>query len=226
MIKVEHISKQFKKVKAVDDVSLEVKKGEIVCLIGPSGSGKSTVLRCIHGLEVPETGHVYLNGEVLDPKKSNYQELRNKMGFVFQHFNLFPHMTVLENLTLSLTKVRHMEEEKANEIACNYLTRVGLLDKKDEYPNKLSGGQKQRVAIARALVNEPKILLADEPTGNLDENNAWEIMKLLEEINERGTTVVVVTHNLDIVKAMKKRVITMRKGVVISDEDLGGTNEI
>ena len=107
MIKVEHISKQFKKVKAVDDVSLEVKKGEIVCLIGPSGSGKSTVLRCIHGLEVPETGHVYLNGEVLDPKKSNYQELRNKMGFVFQHFNLFPHMTVLENLTLSLTKVRY-----------------------------------------------------------------------------------------------------------------------
>jgi len=151
VIKVEHISKQFKKVKAVDDVSLEVKKGEIVCLIGPSGSGKSTVLRCIHGLEVPETGHVYLNGEVLDPKKSNYQELRNKMGFVFQHFNLFPHMTVLENLTLSLTKVRHMEEEKANEIACNYLTRVGLLDKKDEYPNKLSGGQKQRVAIARSL---------------------------------------------------------------------------
>ena len=129
MIKVEHISKQFKKVKAVDDVSLEVKKGEIVCLIGPSGSGKSTVLRCIHGLEVPETGYVYLNGEALDPKKSNYQELRNKMGFVFQHFNLFPHMTVLENLTLSLTKVRHMDEEKANEIACNYLTRVGLLDK-------------------------------------------------------------------------------------------------
>lgn len=126
-----------------------------MCLIGPSGSGKSTVLRCIHGLEVPETGHVYLNGEVLDPKKSNYQELRNKMGFVFQHFNLFPHMTVLENLTLSLIKVRHMEEEKANEIACNYLTRVGLLDKKDEYPNKLSGGQKQRVAIARSLCNKP-----------------------------------------------------------------------
>ena len=129
MIKVEHISKQFKKVKAVDDVSLEVKKGEIVCLIGPSGSGKSTVLRCIHGLEVPETGYVYLNGEVLDPKKSNYQELRNKMGFVFQHFNLFPHMTVLENLTLSLTKVRHMDEEKANEsksITCVFID-VGFL---------------------------------------------------------------------------------------------------
>ena len=125
MIKVEHISKQFKKVKAVDDVSLEVKKGEIVCLIGPSGSGKSTVLRCIHGLEVPETGYVYLNGEALDPKKSNYQELRNKMGFVFQHFNLFPHMTVLENLTLSLTKVRHMDEEKANEM----ISRAEILAK-------------------------------------------------------------------------------------------------
>ena len=177
MIKVEHISKQFKKVKAVDDVSLEVKKGEIVCLIGPSGSGKSTVLRCIHGLEVPETGHVYLNGEVLDPKKSNYQELRNKMGFVFQHFNLFPHMTVLENLTLSLTKVRHMEEEKANEIACNYLTRVGLLDKKDEYPNKLSGGQKQRLCLARTIIKNPDIYIFDEATSNIDvesEEKIWE----------------------------------------------------
>ena len=155
MIKVEHISKQFKKSKKqFDDVSLEVKKGEIVCLIGPSGSGKSTVLRCIHGLEVPETGHVYLNGEVLDPKKSNYQELRNKMGFVFQHFNLFPHMTVLENLTLSLTTVRHMEEEKANEIACNYLTRVGLLDKKKmSIQNKLFRWTKnKRVAIARSFM--------------------------------------------------------------------------
>ena len=195
MIKVEHISKQFKKVKAVDDVSLEVKKGEIVCLIGPSGSGKSTVLRCIHGLEVPETGHVYLNGEVLDPKKSNYQELRNKMGFVFQHFNLFPHMTVLENLTLSLTKVRHMEEEKANEIACNYLTRVGLLDKKDEYPNKLSGGQKQRVAIARSLCTSPEIMLFDEPTSALDPISTLKIEELLLQLKDQYT-IAIVTHNM------------------------------
>ena len=195
MIKVEHISKQFKKVKAVDDVSLEVKKGEIVCLIGPSGSGKSTVLRCIHGLEVPETGHVYLNGEVLDPKKSNYQELRNKMGFVFQHFNLFPHMTVLENLTLSLTKVRHMEEEKANEIACNYLTRVGLLDKKDEYPNKLSGGQKQRVAIARSLCTSPEIMLFDEPTSALDPISSLKIEELLLQLKDQYT-IAIVTHNM------------------------------
>ena len=195
MIKVEHISKQFKKVKAVDDVSLEVKKGEIVCLIGPSGSGKSTVLRCIHGLEVPETGYVYLNGEALDPKKSNYQELRNKMGFVFQHFNLFPHMTVLENLTLSLTKVRHMDEEKANEIACNYLTRVGLLDKKDEYPNKLSGGQKQRVAIARSLCTNPEIMLFDEPTSALDPISTLKIEELLLQLKDQYT-IAIVTHNM------------------------------
>ena len=214
MIKVEHISKQFKKVKAVDDVSLEVKKGEIVCLIGPSGSGKSTVLRCIHGLEVPETGHVYLNGEVLDPKKSNYQELRNKMGFVFQHFNLFPHMTVLENLTLSLTKVRHMEEEKANEIACNYLTRVGLLDKKDEYPNKLSGGQKQRVAIARAIVNNPRYILADEPTGALDTETSRQVMDTLIELNRKGTTIIVITHDPDIA-ALCTRSVRIEDGRVV-----------
>ena len=199
MIKVEHISKQFKKVKAVDDVSLEVKKGEIVCLIGPSGSGKSTVLRCIHGLEVPETGHVYLNGEVLDPKKSNYQELRNKMGFVFQHFNLFPHMTVLENLTLSLTKVRHMEEEKANEIACNYLTRVGLLDKKDEYPNKLSGGQKQRISIARVFLKNPPILIFDEATSALDNESESIVQESLEKLSQDRTTFVI-AHRLSTIK--------------------------
>ena len=215
MIKVEHISKQFKKVKAVDDVSLEVKKGEIVCLIGPSGSGKSTVLRCIHGLEVPETGHVYLNGEVLDPKKSNYQELRNKMGFVFQHFNLFPHMTVLENLTLSLTKVRHMEEEKANEIACNYLTRVGLLDKKDEYPNKLSGGQKQRVAIARSLCTSPEIMLFDEPTSALDPELVQEVLKVIKSVADENITMIIVTHEMSFAHQISDKVIFMDQGQIV-----------
>ena len=217
MIKVEHISKQFKKVKAVDDVSLEVKKGEIVCLIGPSGSGKSTVLRCIHGLEVPETGHVYLNGEVLDPKKSNYQELRNKMGFVFQHFNLFPHMTVLENLTLSLTKVRHMEEEKANEIACNYLTRVGLLDKKDEYPNKLSGGQKQRVAIARSLCTSPEIMLFDEPTSALDPEMVIEVLEVMQQLAKEGMTMIVVTHEIEFARDVADKIIFMADGVIAEE---------
>ena len=212
MIKVEHISKQFKKVKAVDDVSLEVKKGEIVCLIGPSGSGKSTVLRCIHGLEVPETGHVYLNGEVLDPKKSNYQELRNKMGFVFQHFNLFPHMTVLENLTLSLTKVRHMEEEKANEIACNYLTRVGLLDKKDEYPNKLSGGQKQRISIARVFLKNPPILIFDEATSALDNESESIVQESLEKLSQDRTTFVI-AHRLSTIKNAKHICVLTENGI-------------
>ena len=215
MIKVEHISKQFKKVKAVDDVSLEVKKGEIVCLIGPSGSGKSTVLRCIHGLEVPETGHVYLNGKVLDPKNANYQELRNKMGFVFQHFNLFPHMTVLENLTLSLTKVRHMDEEKANEIACNYLTRVGLLDKKDEYPNKLSGGQKQRVAIARSLCTNPEIMLFDEPTSALDPELVQEVLKVIKSVADENITMIIVTHEMSFAHQISDKVIFMDQGHIV-----------
>ena len=221
MIKVEHISKQFKKVKAVDDVSLEVKKGEIVCLIGPSGSGKSTVLRCIHGLEVPETGHVYLNGEVLDPKKSNYQELRNKMGFVFQHFNLFPHMTVLENLTLSLTKVRHMEEEKANEIACNYLTRVGLLDKKDEYPNKLSGGQKQRISIARVFLKNPPILIFDEATSALDNESEGIVQESLEKLSQDRTTFVI-AHRLSTIKNAKHICVLTENGI----EEQGNHEEL
>jgi ABC-type polar amino acid transport system ATPase subunit len=221
VIKVEHISKQFKKVKAVDDVSLEVKKGEIVCLIGPSGSGKSTVLRCIHGLEVPETGHVYLNGEVLDPKKSNYQELRNKMGFVFQHFNLFPHMTVLENLTLSLTKVRHMEEEKANEIACNYLTRVGLLDKKDEYPNKLSGGQKQRISIARVFLKNPPILIFDEATSALDNESESIVQESLEKLSQDRTTFVI-AHRLSTIKNAKHICVLTENGI----EEQGNHEEL
>ena len=221
MIKVEHISKQFKKVKAVDDVSLEVKKGEIVCLIGPSGSGKSTVLRCIHGLEVPETGHVYLNGEVLDPKKSNYQELRNKMGFVFQHFNLFPHMTVLVNLTLSLTKVRHMEEEKANEIACNYLTRVGLLDKKDEYPNKLSGGQKQRISIARVFLKNPPILIFDEATSALDNESESIVQESLEKLSQDRTTFVI-AHRLSTIKNAKHICVLTENGI----EEQGNHEEL
>ena len=176
-------------------------------------------LRCIHGLEVPETGYVYLNGEALDPKKSNYQELRNKMGFVFQHFNLFPHMTVLENLTLSLTKVRHMDEEKANEIACNYLTRVGLLDKKDEYPNKLSGGQKQRVAIARSLCTNPEIMLFDEPTSALDPEMVIEVLEVMQQLAKEGMTMIVVTHEMGFAKTVADRVIFLENGKIVEEND-------
>ena len=221
MIKFNNIEIKFGDFTAIKDLTLEVKKGEIVCLIGPSGSGKSTVLRCIHGLEVPETGHVYLNGEVLDPKKSNYQELRNKMGFVFQHFNLFPHMTVLENLTLSLTKVRHMEEEKANEIACNYLTRVGLLDKKDEYPNKLSGGQKQRISIARVFLKNPPILIFDEATSALDNESESIVQESLEKLSQDRTTFVI-AHRLSTIKNAKHICVLTENGI----EEQGNHEEL
>ena len=207
MIKVENMTKQFNSLKAVDDVSLEIKKGEIVCLIGPSGSGKSTVLRCIHGLEKPEKGAVYLNDQLLDPKEEHYRELRNKMGFVFQHFNLFPNMTVLENLTLAPIQVMKKSKEEAKEIACQYLKRVGLLDKKDEYPNKLSGGQKQRVAIARSLCMNPEIMLFDEPTSALDPEMVIEVLEVMQELAKEGMTMVVVTHEMGFARTVADREI-------------------
>lgn len=183
MIKVKNIVKQFKDLKAVNDVSLEIKKGEIVCLIGPSGSGKSTVLRCINGLEIPESGEIYINNQLLDSTDSQqFKALRGKMGFVFQHFNLFPHKTVLENLTLAPIKVLQVDEEAAKQKACKLLERVGLLDKKDEYPNKLSGGQKQRVAIARALCMDPEVMLFDEPTSALDPEMVIEVLEVMQEL--------------------------------------------
>lgn len=217
MIKVEHITKQFNELKAVNDVSLEIKKGEIVCLIGPSGSGKSTVLRCIHGLEKPEKGKIYLNNQLLDSKESHYRELRTKMGFVFQHFNLFPHKTVLENLTLSPIQVMGKSKEEAEKIACKYLERVGLLDKKDEYPNKLSGGQKQRVAIARSLCLNPEIMLFDEPTSALDPEMVIEVLEVMQELAKEGMTMVVVTHEMGFAKTVADRVIFLEEGKIIEE---------
>lgn len=217
MIKVEHITKKFKQLKAVDDVSLEIKKGEIVCLIGPSGSGKSTVLRCIHGLEIPEEGHIYLNDQLLDRKADNYKQLRSQMGFVFQHFNLFPHKTVLENLTLSPIQVMGKTEAEAEQIACQYLDRVGLLDKKDEYPNKLSGGQKQRVAIARSLCLNPEVMLFDEPTSALDPEMVIEVLEVMQELAKEGMTMIVVTHEMGFARTVADRVIFLEEGKIIEE---------
>lgn len=219
MIKVEHITKQFNDLKAVNDVSLEIKKGEIVCLIGPSGSGKSTVLRCINGLEKPEKGLIYLNDQLLDPKESHYRELRNKMGFVFQHFNLFPNMTVLENLTLAPIQVMKKSKSEAEEIVCQYLKRVGLLDKKDEYPNKLSGGQKQRVAIARSLCMNPEIMLFDEPTSALDPEMVIEVLEVMQELAQEGMTMVVVTHEMGFARTVADRVIFLEDGKIIEENN-------
>ncbi len=218
MIKVEHITKKFNDLKAVNDVSLEIRKGEIVCLIGPSGSGKSTVLRCINGLEIPEEGTVFINEQPLNAKNPQaFKELRSKMGFVFQHINLFPHKTVLENLTLAPIQVLGMEQEAANQKALELLKRVGLSDKKDVYPNKLSGGQKQRVAIARALCLGPEVMLFDEPTSALDPEMVIEVLEVMQELAKEGMTMVVVTHEMGFARTVGDRVIFLENGKIIEE---------
>ena len=217
MIKAEHVTKKFGDLHAVNDASLEVKKGEIVCLIGPSGSGKSTFIRCIHGLEKPEEGAVYIEGEKLDPKASNYMALRGKMGFVFQHFNLFPNMTVLENLTLAPIQVRKKTVEEANQTAEKYLKIVGLSDKRDEYPNRLSGGQKQRVAIARALCLEPEMMLFDEPTSALDPEMVEEVLEVMQELAREGMTMIIVTHEMGFARTVADRVVFLEDGKIVEE---------
>lgn len=221
MIKAEHLSKNFGKLHALNDVSLEVKKGEVVCLIGPSGSGKSTFLRCIHGLEVPDQGTRYLDGERMDPSDpKKYRELRSRMGFVFQHFNLFPNKTVLDNCVLAQVSVLKRSEDEAKKIALDYLTKVGLLDKKDSYPNALSGGQKQRVAIARALCMEPEIMLFDEPTSALDPEMIKEVLEVMKELANQGMTMIVVTHEMGFARKVGSRVVFLEAGKVIEESDV------
>ena len=222
MIKVDHITKQFKQLKAVDDVSLEIEKGEIVCLIGPSGSGKSTVLRCIHGLEKPEKGEVYIDGQLLDPSKPDYMTLRRRMGFVFQHFHLFPNMSVMDNLTLAQIEVMKQTQEEAEKTAADLLKRVGLLDKRDEYPSKLSGGQKQRVAIARALCINPEVMLFDEPTSALDPEMVVEVLDVMKELAHQGMTMVIVTHEMGFAKEVATRMVFLEDGKIVEE---GNTKE-
>ena len=222
MIKVDHITKQFKQLKAVDDVSLEIEKGEIVCLIGPSGSGKSTVLRCIHGLEKPEKGEVYIDGQLLDPSKPDYMTLRRRMGFVFQHFHLFPNMSVMDNLTLAQIQVMKKTKEEAEKTAADLWKRVGLLDKRDEYPSKLSGGQKQRVAIARALCINPEVMLFDEPTSALDPEMVVEVLDVMKELAHQGMTMVIVTHEMGFAKEVATRMVFLEDGKIVEE---GNTKE-
>ena len=223
MIQVDHITKKFGKLKAVDDVSLTLKKGEIVCLIGPSGSGKSTVLRCIDHLEKPEAGSIYIDGALLKEGTPEYNKLRSKMGFVFQHFNLFPNMTVLENLTLAPLKVMGMTEEEANAVAIKYLQKVGLEDKKDTYPNKLSGGQKQRVAIARSLCLNPEVMLFDEPTSALDPELVKEVLDIIRKLKTQNITMLIVSHEMNFVKEISDRVVVLEKGKIL---ETGTSQEI
>lgn len=219
MIKLEHVSKSYSAgIPALNDVNLEIEDGEFVFIVGDSGSGKSTMIKLLLKELEPSAGAITIDGKVLGKiKRRQIPKFRRNIGVVFQDFRLLKDRNVYENIAFA-QKVIGESNKSIRKKVPNMLAMVGLAAKYRSYPKELSGGEQQRVAIARALVNEPSILLADEPTGNLDNNNAWEIMKLLEEINARGTTVVVVTHNMDIVNIMKKRVITIQKGLVISDK--------
>ena len=219
MIKLEHVSKSYSAgIPALNDISLNIEEGECVFIVGNSGSGKSTLIKLLLKELEPTKGVITINNRNLNAiRRKQIPKYRRNVGVVFQDFRLLKDRNVYENVAFA-QKVIGTPARLIRSSVPTMLSMVGLAAKYKSYPKQLSGGEQQRVAIARALVNQPKILLADEPTGNLDNHNAWEIMKLLEEINQKGTTVVVVTHNLEIVKAMKKRVITMKKGVIISDE--------
>ena len=220
MIKLEHVSKSYTAgIPALNDVSLDIEEGEFVFIVGDSGSGKSTLIKLLLKELEPTEGTITINGQKLNKiRRRQIPKFRRNIGVVFQDFRLLKDRNIYDNVAFA-QKVIGESNRSIKKNVPSMLSMVGLAAKYRSYPRQLSGGEQQRVAIARALINEPKILLADEPTGNLDNHNAWEIMKLLEEINSRGTTVVVVTHNLEIVKAMNKRVITMKKGVVVEDSE-------
>lgn len=223
IITLEHVSKTYAAgTEALQDLSLTIQKGEFVFVVGSSGSGKSTLIKLLLKEIEPTSGRIEVNGQELTAMKhKQVAKYRRKLGVVFQDFRLLKDRNVFENVAFALRVVGKSNYTIRRQVPA-ILTIMGLGEKYTSLPRQLSGGEQQRVALARALVNKPSILLADEPTGNLDPKNSWEIMKLLDEINKKGTTVVVVTHNSEIVDAMQKRVITMKKGVMISDEQKGG----
>ena len=225
MIKLDHVSKSYSAgIPALNDVSLDIEAGEFVFVVGDSGSGKSTLIKLLLKELEPTEGTITINDKELNKiKHKQIPKFRRNIGVVFQDFRLLKDRNIYDNVAFA-QKVIGAPTRSIKKNVPLMLSMVGLAAKYRSFPKQLSGGQQQRVAIARALINEPKILLADEPTGNLDNNNAWEIMRLLEEINNKGTTVVVVTHNMEFVKKMNKRVITMKKGVVVSDNK-GDDNE-
>ena len=215
MIVVENLKKSFGSNEVLKDISITIEHKEVVVVIGPSGSGKSTFLRCLNLLEAISGGHVRINGIDLADKKIDINKVRQKTGMVFQHFNLFPHKTVLENLMLAPTKVKKVPKEQAKNKALELLGKVGLSEKADAYPDSLSGGQKQRVAIARALAMEPEIMLFDEPTSALDPEMVGEVLEVMKQLASEGMTMVVVTHEMGFAKEVGDRVIFMDEGYTV-----------
>ncbi|MEH6940081.1 amino acid ABC transporter ATP-binding protein, partial [Bacillus sp. JJ664] len=213
------LKKSFGALEVLKDISITIKHKEVVVVIGPSGSGKSTFLRCLNMLETITDGSVLIEGVDITDKKTNINHIRTEVGMVFQHFNLFPHLTVLENIMLAPTKVRHSSKEAAKEKALELLKKVGLADKASNYPDSLSGGQKQRVAIARALAMEPKIMLFDEPTSALDPEMVGEVLEVMKQLAKEGMTMVIVTHEMGFAREVGDRVIFMDQGYIVEENE-------
>ncbi len=212
-----HIKKHFGKVEVLNDVSLRVNKGEVVVLMGPSGTGKSTFLRTLNYLEIPDGGEIFFDGLKMENDPKVLREARSKMAFVSQSYNLFPHMTVLKNVTYPLIKIKKMDPKESKEIAIRTLTRVGLKDKLHNYPGQLSGGQKQRVAIARAIAIKPDLILFDEPTSALDPEMTSEVLSVMKELADDGTTMIVVTHEVGFAKYAADRIVFMADGIIVEE---------
>ncbi|MBN3547171.1 amino acid ABC transporter ATP-binding protein [Fictibacillus barbaricus] len=217
MIQVTNLKKSFGTLEVLKDINSEIKEKEVVCVIGPSGSGKSTFLRCLNKLEDITSGHVIIDGHDITDPKVNINKVRQDVGMVFQGFNLFPHMTVLENVTLAPTKVRSDKKESAKSKALDLLEKVGLKEKANSYPGELSGGQKQRVAIARALAMSPKIMLFDEPTSALDPEMVGEVLEVMKQLANDGMTMIVVTHEMGFAREVGDRVIFMDGGYIVEE---------
>lgn len=220
MISFKNVEKYYGSFHALKDVNLTIKKGEVVVAIGPSGSGKSTMLRCINALEEITTGELFVDGVDIHDKKTNLTEVRKNLGMVFQHFNLYPNMTVLENVTIAPIKVLKEDKEAAIKKAERLLEKVGMLHKKDEYPTQLSGGQQQRIAIARSLAMEPDVMLFDEPTSALDPEMVGEVLDVMKSLaKESGMTMIVVTHEMGFAREVADRVIFMADGKILEDRE-------
>ncbi|MBU7006697.1 amino acid ABC transporter ATP-binding protein [Phosphitispora fastidiosa] len=226
MIYVRNLHKRFDKLEVLRGIDCHIKPKEVVVVIGPSGSGKSTFLRCINLLEMPTNGEIVVDGFNMTDKDTNINKVREEVGMVFQHFNLFPHMTALENVALALEKVRKMPVAQAESVAAEMLKKVGLSDKADNYPGQLSGGQQQRVAIGRALAMRPKVMLFDEPTSALDPEMVGEVLAVMKELAKEGMTMVVVSHEMGFAKEVGDRVLFMDEGIIIEEgtpEDVFGS---
>ena len=216
-IKVRNLQKDFGKLRILKDINIDIHEGEVVVVIGPSGSGKSTFLRCLNRLEIATGGEIIINGHDISDKHININQVRENIGMVFQHFNLFPNMTVLQNIMLAPVKLKKMTKEQAKEAGMKLLTRVGLEEKADVYPQQLSGGQKQRVAIARALAMNPSIMLFDEPTSALDPEMVGEVLNVMQELAKGGMTMVVVTHEMGFAREVADRIVFMDGGYIIEE---------